>query len=562
MLRRFVSWFFTDVALVAGATLLALSGGSATARAEEFCFGFYELRDGVPYAVQGQTWTFDHGAPDSLEGWRGAHLYGPDDYDVIRRRSLEDFAGDGLPPGAPIIDGEGMIWAGVHQDEADSLCYLCGLGSGNLWSQRMVSLPLPYEEGDVTLKLQYWTETNPDILLGHLGLNYEIVTHPEGYRAFLGGHSGIYGSWDNPINEIHEIPASEFYFYGSYPDSVVVRVIVRSPYDTDQDCGFDSQFGAFGVDNIELTGGINAYFDFESGPQGWTTELDPVGPPGVHVDVHNLSDYSYGWDEWPDCPLEENVMTFHDGDSTFSTSFDEIAISPIIDLSQLNLVTLDAAWARFHDLQDYDWFPGIVYGLFARFYPETCSVTGREQWSEWGLRWSHVVGVNHQCNLREVDFLQPVSGVPDSLQIALWVSVCRGCSGYDDEPSNASPVFDNIQVCIEGLTPSSVGEPREQAVGRHLSYRLGPNPLTASSVLRLDVRDEPVPVRMTLHDPSGRRLATLLDQVLDPGHRQIPLRELIEASTLRDRQRLGSGLYFLRVETPEASRVIKLLIVQ
>jgi hypothetical protein len=569
MQREFDLWCFAKrhghgtVALSA----LLLCAFTADCVGGEFCFGFFELRNGVPYAVEGEVWTFDHRGTDALEGWRGTHLYGPDDLDVIRQQTIDDFVADGLPPGAPIIDGQGMIWAGVHQPEADSLCYLCGLGYGTRWSKRMVSPLLPYSGGDVTLSLQYWVEMNPHNQWVDR-LEYRIKTE-DGYEVFDQSKDGIQGSWESPKTEVHQIPESDFFVGGGYPDSVVVMVIVHSSSgETDENCegSFDSQFGAFGVDNIELSGGVAAAFDFEDGDQGWRVELHPFGPPGIHLDVHHLGDYDYGWEEWPDCPLEANVLTFHDQETSFSDLFSEAAISPIIDLSSLGLVTLESATLLVQDLEDYEFplNPGIEWQVYVRYYPDTCSVNSRIMWSDWDYMFGEIAGGEQECESHQIDLLPGLRGIPDSIQVAIRVVVCRGCHGIDDAPSNASPVFDNMQVCVDGLAAASLEESPWINLDSRLSYRMGPNPLMRRSVLELEVLDGSLPVEISLHGLSGRRIATLLSEVLASGRHRYPLGLWVQGGELPGAcsRRLGSGIWFVRVETPSEIRVSKFLVIR
>ncbi|MEZ4649674.1 MAG: hypothetical protein R3E97_13000 [Candidatus Eisenbacteria bacterium] len=224
--------------------------GAARAQATEFCFGSAELREGRTLAVLGETWTFDHGGPDAFEGWTGTKPWGPVDREVIGWAHLDDFADDGLPPGMPIIDGEGMLWCGVHEATADSLCYICGMGYGEGWSQQMVSPPLHYSSGAVTLSFEYWRALGVGLVwsLGYAGC---IVRRES---ASFGG------SPDAPIEYEFTIPASEF---ADCPaDSFLLSVAVAGSSPGDSDCTYDTQYGAFGVDNVVLSGGVSSTFDF------------------------------------------------------------------------------------------------------------------------------------------------------------------------------------------------------------------------------------------------------------------------------------------------------------
>lgn len=134
------------------------------------------------------------------------------------------------------------------------------------------------------------------------------------------------------------------------------------------------------------------------------------------------------------------------------------------------------------------------------------------------------------------------SGVPDSLQVGIEVQVCRGCAFVDDDPSNVTPFFDNLQVCVTGASVAGIEPDPSLQVGDGWMSFAGPNPLNTTSALhlRLSARD---PVEVRLFAPSGRRVSALRQEVLAPGEVTVLLGELLQ-STGRP---IPSGSYLMQV---------------
>lgn len=115
------------------------------ARADTINFGYYQVIGGNYYAVQGETWTWDHGAPDPLEGWYAIDATAnPGAYWRHITSAIWTSDPDNPIP-APLITGTGSVWVGLFQGEADDLCWDAGLGYGNSWCQRLISPTYNYD---------------------------------------------------------------------------------------------------------------------------------------------------------------------------------------------------------------------------------------------------------------------------------------------------------------------------------------------------------------------------------------------------------------------------------
>jgi hypothetical protein len=80
-----------------------------------------------------------------------------------------------------------------------------------------------------------------------------------------------------------------------------------------------------------------------------------------------------------------------------------------------------------------------------------------------------------------------------------------------------------------------------------------PNPTAATSVVEFRIPTRAA-VHLSIHDVRGRRVCTLVDRTLAPGLHSAGWNGRDESGTL-----VQPGLYFLRLETPEAMRSRKLL---
>jgi len=130
-------------------------------RADTLHFGYYQVIGGNYYAVLGETWTWDHGAIDPLEGWTSQDQTSPQSgRTYVRRITSAIWGGHNNNVPAPILNGTADIWFGAYQDTGDSLCWELGLGYGNLWCQKLQSPDYHYSgSGDISLDFRYFNDT-------------------------------------------------------------------------------------------------------------------------------------------------------------------------------------------------------------------------------------------------------------------------------------------------------------------------------------------------------------------------------------------------------------------
>ncbi len=88
--------------------------------------------------------------------------------------------------------------------------------------------------------------------------------------------------------------------------------------------------------------------------------------------------------------------------------------------------------------------------------------------------------------------------------------------------------------------------PDEFAV--HQNY---PNPFNPSTLIKLDV-NKPMHSKISVYDIMGREVNVLVDEELQPGYHQF-----IWNGTDSKGVKASSGLYFILVQTPEVTKIMK-----
>ncbi|MEZ4654911.1 MAG: integrin alpha [Candidatus Eisenbacteria bacterium] len=244
-------------------------------------YGYYTMQGGVPHAVEGETWTFDHGAPDPLEGWTvvnfnrnvESHWSLPTVADFDERDALPAIPGlEGMAYG-----GRRVLWLGTHEDTADSLCWPGGGGYGSYWNQRITSPVLagdPDSQDDVLLGLPIIHDMQD---VGDVGDTLRVLVIANGVETEVAAFGGQELDGENKA----------YIWIGSAigaAEEFQVAFEFRNFLLCDEDGGYDSKIGACRIDNVEVEGrGLHELFSFDGGPRDF-----PVSgyiPPVVGAQV-------------------------------------------------------------------------------------------------------------------------------------------------------------------------------------------------------------------------------------------------------------------------------------
>lgn len=336
-------------------------------------YGFYNPASGA--AVEGETWTFDHGAADPFEGWSLTESLGG----TVPMRWITPaiWAGHGNGPAAPILYGNASWWVGYFEDEACEFGYVAGLGYGDFWCLELISPPFLDASG-TGVSLDFWYFVD---LEEHFD-SVRVVVAQGASRTELGSLTGKQGGPLTP----------QFQSYAFVPSTTEpFRFVFEFHSDnnySDEDGIYATVSGAFGLDNVDVVGsGVTPLadpppYDFESGPQGFSVN---VCPRATYEGLNDVS--AYGIDG-NDCDVTGTVLEFHDGAMQHPYGQDDAIISPSI--------ALPATGGPFNIFAEYSIYaepsPYVTgWNWDWSYYPYTCPNTGATEWSPFaGFRNTYV----------------------------------------------------------------------------------------------------------------------------------------------------------------------------
>lgn len=447
-----------------------------SARADTVFFGYFTVISGNKYAVQGDMWTWDHGAADPLEGWYARDL-SANEGSYFRRITAASWSGHTNAVAAPIIAGAGSAWVGIFEDEADALCWEAGLGYGNAWCQRWQSPLLTYDgAGDVQFSFQYFNNTEPAFdyskAILRLANGEENAINGLGFDDIIGDPAtSTYPTFTQPI------------FESSFEGQTQFRIVFEMTADggwSDEDGDYATDYSAFAVDNVTLTNNIvggNLAYNYDVDANGWTAlTCDPIG---TLFGINDLSEYTIA-DECA-CELSGNVLECHDSTLEQKHPYGQhiLAYSPPMDKTAqpANLNSI------FVDMDIYGEMPqanGVFYRPGWNYFPFTCPATGATQWSgRVGQASFNYLGDDPTCT--GLANSATGNGVPGSSQLAgfIW-EVYASCDAFAIAPTNCSgitnftPIIDNVRI---GLTEVANAPPLSFDPGTNFIDGFGQSPL-------------------------------------------------------------------------------------
>ncbi|MBK8233467.1 MAG: hypothetical protein IPK72_23540 [Candidatus Eisenbacteria bacterium] len=422
-----------------------------TSRADTFQFGYV---DASGYAVVGETWSFDHGGSDPLEGWSALPL--AEAQLPFRHLNQAGWNGHGNPSPAPILVGQGSAWLGAFESEADQFCWTGGLGYGDNWCQSIESPGYTYAgSGDVTLSFRYFNDTEPDfdrtLVILDLGSGNELVLNgPDGWHGEIGDPTvGSYPTYSRTI------AAAAFGGFTAF----TIRIEFRSDGGfSDQDGEFDTDYGPFGVDDVTLDGAISGgsfVYGFEADLEGWTTATCGLAVTDSHLGVASVSNYAIL--DPCSCGLAGNVLEFHDENGEHPTGQHEFGISPIVDRGALG-PQYNTLLGTFDLYAEMPLANGVFYRPGWIYFPYLCPETGQSIWSDrvGEVDTYRYVGVDPICaEGRDVGTLGTLPG--DAQLYRFGLEIYSSCDAFGIPPTqcsgltNQTPLFDNIQVRVTSV---------------------------------------------------------------------------------------------------------------
>jgi hypothetical protein len=408
-------------------------------------YGFYDPVTNA--AVEGEVWTFDHGAADPLEGWTSTDR-SANDFVAWRfiNPQIWDYHNPGAAGQAPIGDPtyplSGSAWLGLFEDEAESLCWPGGLGYGNRWVQRLESPTLAYETAELNVSYLYFCDLEPycDYVRVILRFNGDLVDTLATYTGTIG--SGDAYEYDALVCDLTD--------YGDPPWEYSILFEMTSDGSwSDEDSLYSTDLGPFGLDNVVIGGPC---FTFDFNLDYFTASTDP--PSGAFLAVNPASAYSL---TDTSCGIGGSVLSFHDSSHTHPELQMEEGVSPAIPVPGGA-----GPYNIFVDMDVYQEFyedAGVVFQVEWGYYPYV-DCHGDTVWSS--ANDNNWVGDATTCadyrafGTRRGPGTAWVPAGADSvrLHLTVWNSCPGGLPLLGDcsVPSNFSPLFDNIRVGITNPT--------------------------------------------------------------------------------------------------------------
>ncbi|MCB9463016.1 MAG: hypothetical protein H6682_04960 [Candidatus Eisenbacteria bacterium] len=429
---------------------------SPLAYADTVSFGYV---DGDGFAVLGETWTFDHGGPDPLEGWEGLDRT---EQDGVFGRQIDATSWTTDPyhdVPAPILSGDGSAWIGVFGTEARGLCYDSGLGYGNSWDQRLASPTYTYDgASDVTLQWTHFNDTEENFDYSRVVLE----RFPSGERDPLREYTAQIGLAPDhpaspPVGVVDDFTLTSADFQGDTEFRIVFEMTSDGSW-SDEDDLFVTAYGPCSFDDVTVsgfgpTGTDVATYGFEVDLEGWSAEILPGF--GTFVGVANSADYLL--EDVCQCDIEGNVLEMHDDNEEHPYGQHLYAASPPVDvLNDVDLpgsgpLEIFADWTEYLDLPRSN-------GVFVRpgwqYYPWTCDITGDTGWSpRVGQEAQFFVWEDPGCLQSRSSGTTNDNPIPDyAEQVRFLYEVFASCDAFGIPPeqctneTNFTPLLDNIQI--------------------------------------------------------------------------------------------------------------------
>lgn len=419
----------------------------AYTRSDTIRFGYYELISGEPHAIEGETWTFDHGAPDPLEGWTSMN-WGNSRGKPFRRITAADWDGHGNPVAAPIVGGLASLWVGAYQDEAEELCWESGLGYGNSWCTQARTPILEWDGSDpVDLSFRFFSnsESGFDYARVKLLMVDQYFELPIGSAEF----TGLHGDPSTGSYLLHTEQLTDADFWDGHTRFQLIFEFQSDGGWSDEDGAYTTDFGGFAFDDVtisnNLVGGDVAY-DFESG-LGDIVITECLELPSL-LGVAPLSNYTIL--DPCSCELSGNVIELHNDAGQHYDGQRELVLSPIVDRGALpeSYNTWIAEWDEYQESPRSN---GVFFRPRWVYYPYICPFTGSSTWSEpLGQGTFYYTGSDPICyRNRNVasDWGVPGGGTAYRFIYELYASCdVFGIPPEDCTYSNFTPLLDNLQV--------------------------------------------------------------------------------------------------------------------
>ena len=407
-------------------------------------------------ATRNGTWSFESGIGSNfteptaspkppgyhhgLEGWTGRDLsYHPLPY--YRRNTL------------CVLNGSYSMYAGLSLLEAQALCYTSGQGYGNNWSLTIAKTFAYPGSGNVTLSYRYRTECEPDF--DYLYVNIDT----SGTGADDDVNITVYTGNNPAATATHTLIRGVTMRSTAGPVTLKFNATSDGAY-SDEDGDYATVCGHSSVDDIQLSGAIADFSDFESGTNGWAALTPLAGPGGEWSDLRTLGSLPPPLSFCP-CAIADTVLVFNDLSGGHDTDVDNIACSPWIDLLAGGDAGRPGKLIAFHGYFELPLTNYFFVQTLASWYPAICPGTGlvyvKPPTSDGFVRY---FGGVPNCTApgapTVVDFSAVIPPSAEQVRICLGVlSYClffSNCTGV----TNSTPWLDDVSLCVFGTAGAPI----------------------------------------------------------------------------------------------------------
>jgi hypothetical protein len=429
--------------------------------------------NGNGLAVVGNVWDFETPGSNGFQGCTSRdETSNPGVY--FGRVIAADFQAHGDPCVPMILGTPGMLWCGIHQDEADQRDFLAGMGYQNEMCQRAFSpdrVIAPATQA-IDISFSYFNHTESDFDYTYVYvLCYDNTDDLVG-EYIVASFDGIIGDAEDPavFDEGVEVPAGVL-----DPRTTHIQIEFRMDADggaSDEDGNWDSPCGPFGADNIAISvGGAAQNYNFDTGAQGWTFDRCA----GIGTYMHVVHDYEYG--EWLadlgltcTCSLAGDAVAFvgticQNGPSLVPGLNERFETGTVVRTGYPGPFWNDVV-VRLNAFYNLPTSTGSAYRPGFRYYPYTSEANPTPHWSP-RLGQSLWLGTTAPFCTRSRISLTQMADTPlpvewDSLRFAYEVTA--SCDGFGFPPSvcteegctAGSPIIDGLRV---GITNSADAPP-------------------------------------------------------------------------------------------------------
>ena len=366
-----------------------LVGGTPTgARQDTVWFGG---DDGNGVAFVGGVWDFDTITNDPFQGWTSC--------DVIAESAVnfshvtrDSFLAHG-DPCIPIAElNPGIIWCGVHEDEANLRDFITGMGYGHHMHQRALSPNYAIDPAidSVDIRFEYFLHTE----WGYDFTYIYLLCYDSGGDLLeeieCDSFDGVYGDPENlatydppgPIAPPRTLPVA----------TATIQFEFRVTSDhgwSDEDGFWDCPCGPFGADDVQLSvGGMTESFDFDDGAQGWT--FDKGAGLGTYMSIIPQD----VWVPWTanlmpmfSGPIDGNVLGFVDMEGSpydppgLVPGQRELGLSGVVPHSGYDPFEYNTTIVEWDHYVNFPQSSGGHYRIGYKYYPYTTSVNPAPHWS-------------------------------------------------------------------------------------------------------------------------------------------------------------------------------------